>query len=438
MNTPSRKTITAIIFFGFLIVFIVGLALYFGQAILSTTNTADTDTSAENRGFTFFPFGRGSGNSETPFVSVDPTEPTDPTNIDNQPGEAPILIDRLRQISDTPAAGGFVYARTKEGDSLFSSAPESEDVMRYVEASTGHIYEGLGDTETITRVTNTTIPRITNAVFLNGDQAILQYKDNATERKKTFSASVVEPIDNGNDEDVASARLSGIFLQDSIRDVLVQGADVIYTFVENGRFSIRKTDLNGNDIEEVFASELLQWHVKPFGINDLAVTHVPSFGSFGYAQAVDTDSKNVSKIFSGQLALQVLPSPNGERTMISFWDGSDMSLYVEEDATVRDTGLDTFAEKCVWSSDNIFVYCAEPLNDIEFGAPDDWYKGLESYSDDYYQVNTNTAEASLLFSPFEEGNYSLDVTNPALSSNEKFLSFIDKNTQTFWTYQLEL
>ena len=438
MNTPSRKTVTAIIFFGFLIVFIVGLALYFGQAILSTSNTANTNTTAENRRFTLFPFGRGGGNSETPFVSVDPEDPTDTDTNANQSGEAPIIIERLRQISNTPSAGGFVYSRAKEDDSLFSSAPESEDVMRYVEASTGHIYEGLGDTETITRVTNTTIPRITDAVFIGGDQALLQYRDAVTDRKKTFSASVVEPIENDEDEERGSARLSGIFLQDGIGDVLVQGVNVLYTFVEDGRFSIRKTDQNGNDIEEVFASELLQWHVKPFGNNEIVVNHVPSSGSFGYSQIVNVNSKNVQKLFSGQLALQTLPSPDGERAMISFWDGSDMSLYVLEDGALKDTGLDTFAEKCVWSSDNIFVYCAEPLNDIEFGAPDDWYKGIESYSDDYYQINTNTAEPSLLFSPFEEGNYSLDVIKPALSSNEKFLSFIDKKTQTFWTYQLEL
>jgi hypothetical protein len=79
-----------------------------------------------------------------------------------------------------------------------------------------------------------------------------------------------------------------------------------------------------------------------------------------------------------------------------------------------------------------------PLNDISAQAPDVWYQGVESYSDDVYQIDTSTNISGLLFSPFEEGSYSLDITDLNLSLNERYLSFIDKETTTFWTYQLEI
>ena len=437
---PSRKTITALIFFTFLAVFFISIILYFGSAFFNSTRTVDVDQAGESRGFNFFPFGRGGTETETPFVPVNVSNGNGQNEIEGNIS-AEIQIDRLRQISTTPTAGGYVYARLEEDDSLFSSVPETIDVMRFVESSTGHVFETTGKTELVTRITNTTIPRIISAVFLNGERPILQYIDQASDRKKTFSAQVITPERNeliDSDDVTQSSRLSGIFLQDEILDLETSGDEVVYGVNTDDGFSLRKTDANGNEVVEVFNSPLSQWHIDTYGPNDVVVTHVPSFNSFGYAETVDLDSRASQKLYSGQLAMQIKPNADGSRSLISYWDGREMSLFILSGDNIIDTGLNTFAEKCVWSSDNVLAYCAEPLNDIEFGAPDSWYKGIVEYSDDFYQINTDLNVTSLLFSPFDEGNFSLDALDIALSANEKYLSFMDKASQTFWTYQLEL
>jgi len=439
MNIPSRKSITATILFLFLVIFIGGIAFYLGGGFFGSSQVVDPNNSGEDRGLPFFPFGRGGEDAPTPITEPTPTE-TDGEVETPTTTEREVIINRLRQISLTPAAGGYVFSRTIEDDSLFSSAPEQIDVMRYIERSSGHVYETTGETDLVTRITNTTIPRTHKALFLSGDQMLMQYVDSNSEALKTFSAEVVAPTGTlVLENETRFSKLSGVFLQDNIvtLDVSAEG-QVLYGIEDQGSFSLRVTDRNGNDVREVFTSRLLNWHPSFYNNTRATLNHVPSYTSFGKAFTLNITTAGLTDLYSGKLALQSLPSPDGSKTLVSFRDGREMSLYILDNGELIDTNLNTYAEKCIWSSDNIFVYCAEPLNDISAQAPDVWYQGVESYSDDVYQIDTSTNISGLLFSPFEEGSYSLDITDLNLSLNERYLSFIDKETTTFWTYQLEI
>lgn len=399
----------------------------------------DPNNQGEDRGIPFFPFGRGGGDVTPPVSNVDNQPEVDETDEPDVTDEV-VILERLRQISQVPTAGGTVFSRTVEDNSLFSSAPEQVDVMRFIERSTGHLYETTGETNIVTRITNTTIPRVINAEFISGDQVLLQYIDPTSNAFKTFSAEVVEPSNTlVLENETRLSRLSGVFLQDNVRtlDINVSG-EVLYGINEGNEFSLRMTDRNGNEVREIFNSQLTNWHPTLYGESSVVLTHAPSYSSFGKSFLLNTDTAVLSNLYSGKLALQTLPSPDGTKILMSFRDGREMSLYIFKEGELVDTGINTYAEKCVWSSDNTFAYCAEPLNDISSQAPDNWYKGIESYSDDVYQINTTNNFVDLLFSPFEEGSYSIDITKPELSLNERYMYFMDKETETFWTYQLEL
>ena len=200
------------------------------------------------------------------------------------------------------------------------------------------------------------------------------------------------------------------------------------------------TDRLGQNKKQIFSSPLQQW--KPDWdkrSETITMTQYPSSIAYTVSQILNRTTERTAPFVAGVQGLDVLMSPNGERAFVSYKTGSTISLYLRtETGEYVDTGLDTYAEKCVWSSDSIIAYCAEPLGRISGDAPDSWYQGVESYSDDVWRINTTDVTTKILFSPFDEGQHSLDIIDLDISADEQYLYFRDKDNQFFWTYQLEL
>jgi len=443
MKSPSRKTITATIFFVFIFIFFGALAWYFGGAFFGqNTDTEFVDTD-KSRGFTFFPFGRGGGE---PTIVVPNVE--DPNEVDNENpntgGEVVVApqIDRLRLIAEVPVAGGYVYRRSVENTSLFDTTPQTEVAMRYVEIESGHVYETKEDTAVTTRITNTTIPRIAEADFIDGDSLAVRYIDPTSQALKTFIAKISEKSTNDKEDDAQRLqKLNGVFLPDDISDVTVNDASqILYTQRTSDGLIAVVTDTFGQNRKQIFSSPLREW--KPDWqrrTNTITMTTYPSAISYGLSQILDEATQKLTPFVSGLQGLDVLMSPDGNTTLVSYKTGNTISLFIRQaDGDLVDTGLDTYAEKCVWSGDSVLVYCAEPINTISDNAPDTWYQGLESYSDDVWRINTSDVTKRILFSPFDEGFYSLDIIDLQISADERYLSFRDKENSYFWTYQLEL
>lgn len=442
MKMPSRKTITAIIFFTFFILFFGLLIWYFGAGLLNQ-NTSDFDDSGESRGFTFFPFGRGG----TEIVSTDPDDTVsvggDTGNLDIPDGEFTPEIDRLRLVSDVPTAAGFVFRKTANRDSLLDFNAEVENGIRYIEVETGHVYETTDRTLANTRLTNTTIPRIQEATFVDADSLIVRYVDPASDVVKTFSATISEEQNQDTLVEGAEAvqKLTGIFLPDNIVNYSINGErDFLYTQANGTGMVAIVSDLTGQDKQQIFSSSLAEWKPDWRGREEtITMTHYPSSVSYGMSQILNRTTQRVTPFISGELALDVLLSPDGSRALVSYRTNTGISLFVRQtDGSLEYTGLDTMVEKCVWSSDSVLAYCAVPLSIISNTAPDTWYQGLEVFTDDMWRINTQDVTTSLLFSAISDEGYALDIIDLGLSLDEKFMYFRDKQNLFFWTYQLEL
>jgi len=446
MKAPSRKTITASIFFGFFILFFGAILFYFGPALLNNGGSTFDETD-ESRGFTFFPFGRGGGSGG---VVTEPGDTngggavTNPGGNDGNGGEiSEPEIQRLRLVADVPTSGGFVYQDTLDRSSLFDVTSDAVSTMRYIESESGNVYETTENTLLNNRITITTIPRVLEAMFIDKDNLIIRYVDPVSDALKTFSASVSEiPQDSlvEGDENGLS-RLSGVFLPDDIQDVSINNnQEILYTQTSPSGLVAIVTDVLGQNKKQIFSSPLSEW--KPDWerrSETITMTQYPSAVAFGYSQILNRTTERTSPFVSGVRALDVLLSPDGTRALVSYKDGNAQSLFIRnEDGSYTDTNLSTFTEKCVWSSDSILAYCAEPINQVGSEAPDVWYQGVESYSDDVWRINTSDATTRILFSPFEENFYSLDIIDLGISNDERFLYFRDKEDQFFWTYQLEI
>jgi len=69
--------------------------------------------------------------------------------------------------------------------------------------------------------------------------------------------------------------------------------------------------------------------------------------------------------------------------------------------------------------------------------PDDWYKGIRSFTDAIWYADITTGETAMVA---EAGAYDtppLDVIQPSIHSTETYMLFINKNDLTPWILTLK-
>jgi hypothetical protein len=105
--------------------------------------------------------------------------------------------------------------------------------------------------------------------------------------------------------------------------------------------------------------------------------------------------------------------------------------------STTDLGINTFPEKCVWSTkERGVVFCAIPES-MPIGLyPDTWYQGRILFSDNLWKINTVTMEYRVLSLIRESSGEFVDVENIKLSKNEDYLIFRNKIDLSLWGYNL--
>src|SRR3989338_1849501 len=122
-----------------------------------------------------------------------------PTEIPDIPPGAwkPIL----RQLSKVPIAGSVLGNRS------------GEPIARYVERATGNVYEIEADGEGEKRLTNTTIPKVYEAIWSkSGTALVARYAREGSETIESFSGKVSSGTGT-------EGELQGTFLQRNILDL---------------------------------------------------------------------------------------------------------------------------------------------------------------------------------------------------------------------------
>src|SRR3989338_2719832 len=134
-----NKTLLTIIVVVVLVIIAGGVYFFAVQ-----NNTGQTDNQSGTDFFSsLFPFGESSPGGG------DVTTSGDSTLAETKPASV------LRQIGDRPVAGArFIAGR-------------NETLIRFIERETGHVFDTPLDSATVTRISNTTIPRIQEIVWLS-------------------------------------------------------------------------------------------------------------------------------------------------------------------------------------------------------------------------------------------------------------------------------
>src|SRR3989344_3668760 len=146
------------------------------------------------------------------------------------------------------------------------------------------------------------------------------------------------------------------------------------------------------------------------------------------------------KVLSGIYGLSALWSPSGEKFIFSQTnsDGRNLKLKItnKNGEAPKELNVLTLPEKCVWSQDERYAFCSVPSAlPPQAILPDDYYKETFSTADDFYKINTETNQKTLLIEP-EQMESDYDATSLLLSPQEDYLFFVNKKDGLLYSLKL--
>lgn len=364
---------------------------------------------------------------EEPTFPPTPPPSGPPPPVTPPPVVPPSEILTFWQISDVPVAGAVALG----------AGTGATPVVRYMERATGHIYDVDPETLKRTRITNTTIPRIHEALFSeDGSFVVARYLDEDDETIETFVGKV--PAKRPGEE----GKLVGEFLPRNIQDISVSQTkdDVFYLLRDDtGALGFTAPLADPAKRSQIFAFPFSEWLSQWVGGAKIALATKPSSGVSGYVYTVSTTgatNQEPVKVFGGAGGLSMLANKDASYYLYS--DGGPI-LWIYDPVKKKSvaTIFKTISDKCVWANNNIKFYCAVTNFTPRGQYPDNWYLGATPLLGGILEMNAQTGitfpVSSLASVPLPEG---FDATKLFLDSNEKYLFFTNKKDVTLWALDL--
>lgn len=420
----SAKQKTILILFSLILIGLIVFLWWFfflqkKPAVSTTTPTPSNE---------FLPFGRGGGSGVAP---TNPTGPGATTSAQIQNGQtAPIT--QLRLISSVPIAGATTIADPKTGQTL----------IRYVERATGHIFETTTISGTAQRLTNTTIPKVEEALFVeDGSAIILRYLKDDGDTVESFYGKITQKSIVGQGTST-EAELLGAFLPENITGLAVSpDTKKIFYLVRDGQGSLGNiANPDGTKKTLLLTSPVAEWLPLWPEQKTIVLTTKPASDVGGYAYFLNSSSGILDLILQKILALTTLVNPSTHTVLFSQNDAGknlSLNLLMSDKKTTIGLSVATFPEKCVWSTISPDVaYCAAPKAGVQGDYPDLWYQGVASFTDALWKINTKTGETTQLSTFDETKNVGIDVIQPFLDKKEQFIFFTNKKDSTLWSMRL--
>lgn len=378
------------------------------------------------------------------------------TNQENTP-----VVKRLKHLTTEPTAGNIILE--KNIDVIVDRVKISEKAfyVRYIERATGHIFDIKTDAVLPIQISNTTIPKIYEATFLPGgnslvarflngeisDQIITYYitlknkASSATSTTKTSMENTVAVTAEASKTELKEA--TGAYLEANIKEIALTPTgkkilSLVYT-ADGSRISLLNTGETKS--RTLLSFSLREWLLTFSNEIKAVVTTKPSGITNGYAYTLDLATGTLRKIIGGIAGLTLLPNKDGNTYLGAGTPNGIVKLfaYFDKEGNTELLPLSTFPEKCIWKNiEKNSLICAVPKS-ISMGTyPDDWYKGKTTFTDELWQIDIKTKETQLISSLDIESGQAIDAINFKISSDDKYITFINKKDLTLWGLDLNV
>jgi len=412
------------------ILLIIGILAIIG-VVLFLILGSKPQTPGENRvGFSirdYLPFGQ-SGNSGTSGTTT--SENNNQNQSSNELSNTSVNqpVPRLRKLSTEPVAGAVIFNIG------------TTSVVRFVEKGTGNVYEANSDSVAITRLTNTTIPKIIRAFWLpNGSGFLAQTLLIENEVIETNFVKLNKNNASSTSEILTPFSTTIGKLPTDIKEITIKpdGSKIFY-YTTNGSSNWFVSNPDGTGSNIVMSQPLTEWLPKWISGNTIIMQNKASSESTSFAYSFDVVNKILKKIGVEAFGLSVNPKPDGSLDLISSGGATpQLSIFDSKNVTTQTISVNTLAEKCVWLKEKVpAVYCAVPNQIPRGNYPDIWYKGLVSTEDFITKIDVNNDISHNIADLSSLSGQKIDVADISISPDETNLIFRNKIDGFLWMLRI--
>jgi hypothetical protein len=368
-------------------------------------------------------FFRVDSNSDQSFSDLNFNDTTDvtfePTISPPDPVVDVFNVERIRQLTTGPVVG-----------QVETTNELGETVINYVEAGTGHVYQINLSSGEEKRISGVTFPRIKKAEMTpNGEYIIIEQ---GIGRDKEFSLGQLSST-------------TGEFVFNSIVENIV---DFAATSQDTFFFSVMsEAGLVANQYypqnktsEQLFAIPFREAVIK-WGRTSTSSHYVyPKASSKLDGYLYQSHQGGIKRLPAAGLGLTAVGT--NDDVVLAYQEKgiylTDLLSIGEENTTTTnlDFLLRILPDKCSALGDSNKLVCATDNQPRDHNTPDDWYRGLISYSDDLWQIDLENLVFNRLLRVSEETGRDIDIINLAVGRSGQYLTFQNKNDQTLWMFIL--
>lgn len=347
-------------------------------------------------------------------------------------------------------ADGIVGAKTKA--IMYSSVnqttettkptpPPTEFVpaLRYVDRATGNIYQTFTDKIEERKFSVTIIPKIYEAFLGNkGESVVMRYLKTDGKTIVTFIGNL--PKEYLGQDTTENNEVKGTFLPEDIKDVSISpdASSIFYLFNFGDNIVGTTLNLTTNRKVQIFDSPFTEWLSLWPNNKMITLTTKPSASVPGYMYGVDpgSNAKNLNQVLGNINGLTTLTSPSGK--LVLYGDANlSLSVYHPDTKATELLGVRTLPEKCVWSGGSDVVYCSVPKLIDAGGYPDAWYQGETSFSDQFWKIDIETRNATMIADPITISGEDVDGIKLMMDEGENYLFFVNKKDSFLWKINLK-
>ncbi|TSC87000.1 MAG: hypothetical protein G01um10148_105 [Parcubacteria group bacterium Gr01-1014_8] len=325
---------------------------------------------------------------------------------------------RLWQVQKSPVAGfRFIAATTT--------------TLRFMERSSGYIFDVNPATGKTTRVTNTLIPKVYDARFARDGSPVIKTLENDV--RTTYSATLA----SSSNETLATLVLTP--LGNNVADAVPNATsrELLSLIESENGSSIVRSGWNGSKPTTLFSSSLSGWRMYWTYDNKVYIAQKAATGVPGNAYELLGNGELVplARSVSG---LTIVPKATSTALLIAS-DAGVVSTLVRPNADTAFIILPvkTIVDKCLWApGNNLIAYCAVPSSIPSKQFLDEWYRGEIHTADSWWRVDASAGSAQLLFSPARESGSSLDAETPRIDNSGTYIAFLDSHDKSLWILRI--
>lgn len=378
----------------------------------------------------------------SPSLSVDTAFDTDLKN-------AVISFQTKNNLTPDGIVGRGTYRKLNEFqgldasniDSPVQSNKETVDIVRYMARSSGLIFDqAVRKIEPAKKITVNPIPKVREAFFdSTGEKVVARYLNNNS--IETSVLSIFYPtLENQEEGRELLGELRGDFLPLDISFVSVSPDKKKFFYLiptnsgSNGFIYNFSNGSSGPVISSTFSEWLPQWDSD----KSVNLTTKASSSSEGFTYKMNTDNGSLDRVVGGVMGLTSRLSPDGKKAVYSSVEDGRVSTYVRDISGGVDVQISpsTLSEKCIWTKDSLYLYCAGQTSEVYGNLPDNWYQGKVSFQDVLWKYDVEEGNSNIIYNIVSKGGPKMDIVDLQLNEKEDYLIFKNNIDQTLWGLDL--